>query len=426
MSDEVSQLELGANDYITKPLAFEELLARVRVPLRPAGQPTVHALGAGGRRLDLLTKVAWRAGRRIDLSPREWAILNSVPATQPRRPRAAAGRVLRALRVGVPLPDDVKAAARDGELPDHFERELMSGGEGVALYVCAYVPAGISEDRWAQVRELVVDQVLRLNVGLQTMRRCVRALAYLASWCLDQHVPVDVEHVLDPDTVERYCAEGLSGTEAAVSRVRGDLRRLGRTLTATAPWEPLPVPLARTKLSPPYSRAELLVIERDIVRQATPLRRTTAQAMWLLGLGAGLDGRWNTKVKGTAVSRVGDVVVVAVPDPVARLVVVRAAYATALLELAAEVGEGLLVGARKVSKNSPSELAAGITIDGGRLEFSPARLRSTWLVAHLEAGTQLPVLLRAAGMRTFGSLGDLLGSVRPLADDKARAQLAGA
>lgn len=118
--------------------------------------------------------------------------------------------------------------------------------------------------------------------------------------------------------------------------------------------------------------------------------------------------------------------VVAVPDPVARLVVVRAAYATALLELAAEVGEGLLVGARKVSKNSPSELAAGITIDGGRLEFSPARLWSTWLVAHLEAGTQLPVLLRAAGMRTFGSLGDLLGSVRPLADDKARAQLAGA
>ena len=147
--------------------------------------------------------------------------------------------------------------------------------------------------------------------------------------------------------------------------------------------------------------------------------------MVLLGLDAGLDGGWNTKVRGTAVSRVGDVVVVAVPDPVARLVVVRAAYATALLELAA-AGEGLLVSEHKVSKNSPSKLAADITIDGGRLEFSPARLRSTWLVAHLEAGTQLPVLLRAAGMRTFGSLGDLLGSVRPLADDKARAQLAGA
>ena len=231
--------------------------------------------------------------------------------------------------------------------------------------------------------------------------------------------------MLDPDTVERYCAEGLSGTEASVSRIRGDLRRLGRTLTATAPWEPLPVPLARTKLPPPYSRAELSVIERDIARQATELRRTTARAFWLLGLGAGLDGRWNTKVRGTAVSRSRGLVVVQVPDPVARLVVVRAAYAAALLELAA-AGEGLLVSEHKVSKNSPSKLAADITIDGGRLEFSPARLRSTWLAAHLEAGTQLPVLLQAARMRTFGSLGDLLGSVRPLADDKARTQLAGA
>ena len=296
----------------------------------------------------------------------------------------------------------------------------------VALYVHAYVPVGLPEVRWSQVRELVVAQVLRLNVGLETMRRCIRALAYLTSWCVDQHIPIDVEHVLDPDTVERYCTEGLNGTDAAVSRVRGDLRRLGRTLTATAPWEPLPAPLSRTKLAPPYSRAELAVIERDIARQATSLRRQTAKAAWLLGLGAGLDGRWNTKVRGTAVKKVGGLAVVEVPDPAARRVVVRAGFAEELLGLAAVAGEGLVVGDRKVSKNSPSEFAADITIDGGRLEFSPARLRSTWLVSHLEAGTQLPVLLRAAGMRTFGSLGDLLGSVRPLAEDKARTQLAGA
>ena len=127
----------------------------------------------------------------------------------------------------------------------------------VALYVHAYVPVGLPEGRWAQVRDLVVDQVLRLNVGLQTMRRCIRVLAYLASWCADQHVALDLEHVLDPDTVERYCTEGLSGTEASVSRVRGELRRLGRTLTVTAPCEPLPRPLARTKLPAPYSQAEL-------------------------------------------------------------------------------------------------------------------------------------------------------------------------
>ena len=73
--DKVRGLELGANDYITKPFAFEELLARMRVALRPPSQPAAHELVVGDLRLDLLTKLAWRADRRIDLAPREWALL---------------------------------------------------------------------------------------------------------------------------------------------------------------------------------------------------------------------------------------------------------------------------------------------------------------------------------------------------------------
>ncbi|MDA8392211.1 MAG: response regulator transcription factor [Actinomycetota bacterium] len=73
--DKVKGLDAGANDYVTKPFAFEELLARIRAILRASDQPTATELAIGDLRLDLLSKVAWRAGRRIELAPREWALL---------------------------------------------------------------------------------------------------------------------------------------------------------------------------------------------------------------------------------------------------------------------------------------------------------------------------------------------------------------
>ena len=75
VGDKVRGLDLGANNYVTKPFVFEELLARVRAALRTSAQPTTTELVVGDLRLDLLTKVAWRAGQRIELAPREWALL---------------------------------------------------------------------------------------------------------------------------------------------------------------------------------------------------------------------------------------------------------------------------------------------------------------------------------------------------------------
>jgi len=75
VSDRVRGLDAGANDYLVKPFAFAELLARIRAVRRTADQPSTTELVVGDLRLDLLSKVAWRAGRRVDLAPREWALL---------------------------------------------------------------------------------------------------------------------------------------------------------------------------------------------------------------------------------------------------------------------------------------------------------------------------------------------------------------
>ena len=75
MEYKVQGLNAGANDYVTKPFSFDELLARVRATLRTAEQPGSSEIVVGDLRLDLLAKVAWRAGQRIELAPREWALL---------------------------------------------------------------------------------------------------------------------------------------------------------------------------------------------------------------------------------------------------------------------------------------------------------------------------------------------------------------
>ena len=74
-ADKVRGLDAGADDYVTKPFAFDELLARVRAALRSVEQRSSTELDVDDLRLDLLTKVAWRGERRVDLAPKEWALL---------------------------------------------------------------------------------------------------------------------------------------------------------------------------------------------------------------------------------------------------------------------------------------------------------------------------------------------------------------
>ena len=77
VEDRVKGLELGADDYLLKPFAFAELLARVRTLLRRntrvAVEPTV--LEAADLSLDLLRRRVTRAGQRIDLTAKEFALL---------------------------------------------------------------------------------------------------------------------------------------------------------------------------------------------------------------------------------------------------------------------------------------------------------------------------------------------------------------
>ena len=74
VDDRVKGLETGADDYLVKPFAFIELLARGRVLLR-RGQPTPEKLQCADLILDTIRRRVTRAGESIDLAPKEYSIL---------------------------------------------------------------------------------------------------------------------------------------------------------------------------------------------------------------------------------------------------------------------------------------------------------------------------------------------------------------
>jgi two-component system OmpR family response regulator len=76
VDDRVKGLQTGGDDYLTKPFAFSELLARVQALIRRAsGASEPTSLTVGDLSLDLLARRAERAGERLDLRPREFALL---------------------------------------------------------------------------------------------------------------------------------------------------------------------------------------------------------------------------------------------------------------------------------------------------------------------------------------------------------------
>jgi DNA-binding response OmpR family regulator len=87
VDDRVHGLDLGADDYLPKPFAFTELLARVRARLRP-GSPGGGVLRVGGIYLDVLTRAVTVGGRTVGLSEREFSLLRAFVS----RPRQVLSR----------------------------------------------------------------------------------------------------------------------------------------------------------------------------------------------------------------------------------------------------------------------------------------------------------------------------------------------
>ena len=75
VTERVACLDAGADDYLTKPFSFSELSARIRAVLRRKNRPGHATLKLADLELDYLQRTIHRAGRRIELTPKEFALL---------------------------------------------------------------------------------------------------------------------------------------------------------------------------------------------------------------------------------------------------------------------------------------------------------------------------------------------------------------
>jgi two-component system copper resistance phosphate regulon response regulator CusR len=137
VTDKVQHFEIGADDYLTKPFAFAELLVRVKALLRRGAVSRANALRVADLQIDRLTQQVRRGGQRIELTGKEYALLEYLMTN--------AGRVLSRTMIiehvwdqsfdGATNIVDVYVRHLRNKIDEPFERKLIRTVRGVGYAI---------------------------------------------------------------------------------------------------------------------------------------------------------------------------------------------------------------------------------------------------------------------------------------------------
>lgn len=343
----------------------------------------------------------------------------------PHRTAARRAAALGVLAPGVRLPRHRKTRKEETGVPTVRQRVLRAKAQarpprpadpaGAQRRIQGFVPCDpLAVPHLPLVRGLVrtAAPVDAIDAG-----ELLSAAAGHAAWLAATGIEVTEESLVDPDLVQRWALHALADLSAGTAaNYRSRLSRLAVVVHGSA----RPAPLHASDPCEPYTRAE----ENAFVVWAGSLRtdrlRLDLTAAVLLGFGIGATAAELVETEGgdVTVTRTG-AVVVRVDEPRARVVPVRARCAQPLLDLARDAGPGPLFKpgvAGRLGKNAISNTVTAALKDADpRLpRLTAQRMRATWIVRHLEAGTDLRVLAAAAGLDDIGSLDRYVRRLPPL------------
>ena len=232
------------------------------------------------------------------------------------------------------------------------------------------------------------------------------ALRGLSRFAHTRGIPAGREFLLDYDVIEAFCVAGLAGR---ASSTRGTYRSALYRLAEVRHGPPgqRPTPFAGARARAPYSPAERAELAAVAAAQRDPVKRSSALALVVFGIGAGLRPGELVALRGTDVTRHGRQVVVCVSGPVARVAPVTADYARRAWDLARRADSDFVFRpgpAGRGYKNFVSNFTRGLAADPAAPRLSLRRARSSFICHHLAAGTPVPVLLAITGIAEAGSL----------------------
>lgn len=245
-------------------------------------------------------------------------------------------------------------------------------------------------------------------------RRMLLKTAKLAIWAHRTLGTIDIGTVLDPRNIEHWVMTVNSHRSPTWrENTRGALRAVGRAVYPEG-WPLTPRQVGRTNVATPYTRLE----ETPFLRAARLAGRLNrAGRLWVVAgaLGGGLCGReLHLATRDDLEEIAGGRLAVSVRGPKARLVPIRKIYTKLARQAMKATQEEKFV--PTPGPNGVYNIAAGLDTGDGE-GLSLRRARSTWLHAHLVAGTSLPALRRIAGPLSANTLDMLLKDAAAALDD---------
>ncbi|WP_448711957.1 hypothetical protein [Microbacterium profundi] len=283
-------------------------------------------------------------------------------------------------------------------------RNDKNADESAQVEAAGFIPIKAAPywDELAPVVVAAVSKTARLTGREPRALYPVATALVLWAW-QTKGVDLDVGRMFRRRIVEEFVHRGMNSyTRGSRATYRSMLIAI---VDAVTPPSEQPFPIPRSEPTPPYTLSEIAVLRSWSSSQGSSTRRQDASVLLALGFGGGLATRELLALRVSDVDARPDGVHVLVWEKRPRLVPVLPVWETALRDAVRDAAAGDWLFRRGRTGVRPGQvtdfLHRGHTTE---LDVRPARMRTTWMLTHLQAGTPPRELLRIAGLENLAAL----------------------